>query len=751
MHEYELVLKNDPYNYEASFALASLYSWDRRYHGRALDLYRRLYNRYPKNTEARLEMGRLLLERGEFDEAEKAYRDALALEPENADAHISLGKVYMGMKKNGEAETEFNKALEIEPGNVDAHYYLATLLSANPDRYGEAIDHAEKVVEKEPDNADIRLLLARLYSYETRYAQAAEHLQYLVENGNDDYEVYLELARAYNYAEDYDSAIAIYNKMAEKDPKDVTVRLELGQCYLAQGAYTDAIVNLEYVVETDPWNVDGRKGLARAYKESGKIDEAIDQYKRILVVNPGDEEARTFLALYDIYYSEGAFLDAFFNAPGPGGPGFISPGPPTLKMSEAEQKYRTQLANELYNKQAYQRARFEFEKLVAANPNNIYYRLALANIYRQSGMWRSALHQYKVAESLDPSNIDAQEGIALVTYESAPTLDVFAGYSEAIRFADRISYLNGGTTFTYRFWDGWSAWGRLEAARMMQQNQDAINILAPAVGLNAGLFGIAGLKGEYIYNIFDQDIDPTHNWLIAGTADILDIASLELAYQRKDVRQTALAMHERIFMDSYGGVLAFQNLTGADWDHFNLRGEYRYRIYSESDQSDGDHDKTADAVDLDSQNSDYVQASLGYTFFNPFEVDNSGLLVSYAFTWLDHEDFEPYATEAYWSPYRFWSHSLPIGWFHGPRDDFNYSLGASPGYGWEISQEGDDAAGSFGLGLFGSANWRINYNHALSAQAEWGAGGGYSDGSSYYSYSIFLNWRITFGDHSALE
>ncbi len=732
MRQYEVVLKQDPNNYDASFALANLYSWDRQYYGRAIDLYRNLYDRYPKNTEARLELGRLLLERGEFAEAEVAYQEAITLEPNNIDAHLALGRVYMGMKKNGLAENEFKAVLDNEPDNVDAHFYLATLLSMNPDRYDDAIVHAEKVVIAEPENSDTRRLLAKLYAYKTQYAKAAEHLQYLVNQDPNDFELKLELARAYNYGEDYDSAIAIYAELAEQQPENTEVRLEVGLCFLAIGQYQDSTVNLEYVAASDPWNVEGRTGLARSYKQSGRVDDAIDQYKRILIINPTNMEAIQYLQLYSIDYTDQALLESFFSSSGAqGGPGGIPPGDASLFASEAEEKYSAQLAAELYNKESYKRARYEFEKLVEANPDNVYYRLALANIYRMSGMWRSAIHQYEVVRQLEPGNQEAEQGLTQVVYDSAPTLDVFAGYSEGIRFDDLVSYIQGGVVGTYRFWEGWEAIAKLQAGRFFQENEETVTNISPTVGLKLGLFNEVSLKGLYTINFYGDAVSHnTANWEGHLGFNLLDVALIDLYLKRTDIRETVSSMREMLYTDAYGGVLTLKKLIGTSWDHFQLFGEYAYRIKSQS---------IGDTYNLDSQVSNLVTAGLGYTFRQPFQVENSSILASYVFSYIDHEDQTPYQAAVYWAPETFYGHALPITWYHRPTQPFDYSIGVSPSYNIE---EGN---GGYGFGLFGGMNWRIQPKHILSAAAD--IGFGLDQDYNYYSYTLFLNYRFIFGTH----
>ncbi|MCL4234285.1 MAG: hypothetical protein KJ042_07185, partial [Deltaproteobacteria bacterium] len=138
-----------------------------------------------------------------------------------------------------------------------------------------------------------------------------------------------------------------------------------------------------------------------------------------------------------------------------------------------------------------------------------------------------------------------------------------------------------------------------------------------------------------------------------------------------------------------------------------------------------------------------ARGGLGYTFFDPFQVADTSILLSYLFTYIDNETRDPYNAEVYWSPLDFYSHSLPIGWNQAINEDLFYSVGVSPTYSFE---EGEDG---WGVGLFGGVDWRINYNHALSLDADWSYGG--VQDASFYAWSVFLNWRISFGDHSALE
>jgi len=722
IRQYEVILKRNPNNFEASFALANMYSWDRRYYHRAIDLYRKLFLKYPKNVDARVEYGRLLYERGEFSKAEEAYRNAVELEPDNVDAHLMLGRIYVAQKQSDKAIVEFQAVIDAKYDNIDAHYYLAQIYSATPETYDKAIEHGLKVLEYEPKNEEVRLLVADVYASQEKFAEAADHYKILVEDNPDDDQYRLQYALNLNYAERYAESVEQFKILVDKKPEDKQVRLELGWAYLSLGMYSDAIVNLEYVTADDPWNVRARRGLARSYKGAGQVDEAIVEYKRILVIDPKDQEARDFLKLYNIEYVQTSqLLDEWFNWPGKayaGGPG-VPQGPPG--MSEAEERYRIRLAEELIAHNRYKRARYIYEELVRQNPENAYYHLALGHLYLMSGMWSSARHEYKMALIYSPGNEEALAGLERVRYESAPTVDVFVGYQEAKRFNSYLGTYRGGSRFTYRFWDGAEAFGEVTAARHLDTNYEMIDRLSPTVGAKVGLFGEAAVRGEYTYNIHDR-IDNTHNYLAAVSGDIYNYVGLEGYYFREDMRQTLLAMEEGIGDDNLGGVLRVWPI-----ERLTLSGEYRHSWVDDSDL-------------VNDNQSDLINAGLGYTFFNgPYFTPG------YGYTWLTYDDQQPNQTAVYWAPELYQSHSLPLAVSDYPTRDIFYNVGLVPSY--NMVEVGDEEEDNWGLSAFGSVGWQVALNHRLRLDASYGTG---LENDDYYEYSVMLTYTYIIGKYRAI-
>ena len=83
--------------------------------------------------------GELLSMEGKLDEAEQAFRKALAISPSYAAAHNDLGNVLERQGKLSEAAAEYRKAIEGDAGFRRGHFNLGRLL-INQRRYAEGIE-----------------------------------------------------------------------------------------------------------------------------------------------------------------------------------------------------------------------------------------------------------------------------------------------------------------------------------------------------------------------------------------------------------------------------------------------------------------------------------------------------------------------------------------------------------------------------------------------------------------------------------
>jgi predicted Zn-dependent protease len=114
-----------------------------------------LATREKSNVQARIELGNLLMDHGEYDGAARWYREALALAPDNNDVRVDLGACLVSAGKAGDALAEFDRALARDPAHKKAAYNkgIALMQSGRPQ---EALTVWEGLLKRFPDDPQLR-------------------------------------------------------------------------------------------------------------------------------------------------------------------------------------------------------------------------------------------------------------------------------------------------------------------------------------------------------------------------------------------------------------------------------------------------------------------------------------------------------------------------------------------------------------------------------------------------------------------
>ncbi len=75
-----------------------------------------------QNVQARVELGRLLMEHAQYEAAARWYREALGLKPADNDVRVDLGASLLSLGRAPDALAEFDQALKNDPGHKQALY-----------------------------------------------------------------------------------------------------------------------------------------------------------------------------------------------------------------------------------------------------------------------------------------------------------------------------------------------------------------------------------------------------------------------------------------------------------------------------------------------------------------------------------------------------------------------------------------------------------------------------------------------------
>jgi len=125
------------------------------------------------NYFAHTMLGRVLANRGRFDEAQAHFEEVLRIFPDQPDAHFSLGVIFARKAKFDEALAHYTQAAEIRP-DAATHYNLGNVLM-KVDRADEAIAHFAEAVRLDPQMAEAQNNWAYALASQGRLHEAADH------------------------------------------------------------------------------------------------------------------------------------------------------------------------------------------------------------------------------------------------------------------------------------------------------------------------------------------------------------------------------------------------------------------------------------------------------------------------------------------------------------------------------------------------------------------------------------------------
>jgi tetratricopeptide (TPR) repeat protein len=145
------------------------------------------------------------------------YENALFVNPRNNVIRLNLGNVLVerGDVKKGMAQ--FRTALKVNPNYVNAHHNLGLAL-AGQRRYNEAVAHYTEIIRIRPDHAIAHNSLGKTLRAQGRDEQASHHFLRAIELGLEWRQTHYDLANCLRQSGDLPGASRHYRRTLEIDP-----------------------------------------------------------------------------------------------------------------------------------------------------------------------------------------------------------------------------------------------------------------------------------------------------------------------------------------------------------------------------------------------------------------------------------------------------------------------------------------------------------------------------------------------------
>jgi len=251
--------------------------------GQAIQILQTLIVSEPRNTDARLLLGSLLMEAGDKSASIEQLKTAVEQRPHSVVAQNALGEAYSRFGEIAAAKSAFESAVAIKPDYGVAQLNLGQVLVTQGDLDGAAkhLDRAIPLLSQAEDVANAHYLRAKIYSAQNQPRAAATELETVVRIQPNFAEAWSDLGQARKQLLDDAGALSAFEHAVSANPDDPIAQYRLGAEYLHQGKPQLAIGHLRQADRLKPSDQSTLNALQMALRQAGDLDDA-ERVKRQL-------------------------------------------------------------------------------------------------------------------------------------------------------------------------------------------------------------------------------------------------------------------------------------------------------------------------------------------------------------------------------------------------------------------------------------------------------------------------------------
>jgi tetratricopeptide (TPR) repeat protein len=211
--------------------------------------------------ENRLALAKRLMNKRDFDESSRIYREVLKQYPDNPDCLVNLLYIaqFPNQATSEQVEDLYQRARSASPQLPEVYLYHGTALAAEG-KYDAAVTELEKAIQLKPNNAEAHAWLADVRERQHKPADAIEQYRIAIQQQPDFRIARLELAKNLLYAGRSSEAIPVLLPALQVEDQNTPIAMMfLVQAYVNTGDRATARKYLEqahqYVLRNGPSNL----------------------------------------------------------------------------------------------------------------------------------------------------------------------------------------------------------------------------------------------------------------------------------------------------------------------------------------------------------------------------------------------------------------------------------------------------------------------------------------------------------------
>ena len=248
----------------------------------------------PNNTEANYKLGRLLLSRGQIDDAISTIEKAKTAQPSFAPYFNLLGAAYLKQNNAQKAAENYSQTLAIHKDDMDAILGLARVSQLNRDA-SAALDYFSRAREQAVGSPSLLYKLGVAALDLALYEEAQSALEQAVKLKADEPSYLIALGATLLKKADLFAAEQIFRRAINLQPDNPQSQLYLGYVLYKQKKFAEAQTYLEKTIKADSSVPEPFYYLGLIDQEENEDEQAIALLEKAVQVSPSFAHAHVAL------------------------------------------------------------------------------------------------------------------------------------------------------------------------------------------------------------------------------------------------------------------------------------------------------------------------------------------------------------------------------------------------------------------------------------------------------------------------
>jgi predicted TPR repeat methyltransferase len=235
---------------------------------------------------------------GDSSNAERSFREAIALRPDFIQARVNLGNALKEQGRLADAAIEYRAAIELMPQYAPAWNALGSVLAAQG-KLPEAEQAARRAVELAPNAAEAYVALGSVHLAKKELAEATRLFSEALKRDPNSVTALANLGLAHKAAGRLPDAKVFLNRAIAVQPRLPEAHYSLGLIFINENRLDEAESAFYRALDQDPRYVDAFVQLGSLLRHRDKRKEALELYRRFSETYPEHLDAKFFLPILE--------------------------------------------------------------------------------------------------------------------------------------------------------------------------------------------------------------------------------------------------------------------------------------------------------------------------------------------------------------------------------------------------------------------------------------------------------------------